>query len=117
LDSGAVTTIFSIAPGNHSSIGQDRSKSTACGINLLNIPELILDSGAPLTSVWMAPGHYASICQNGSESKVCATNLLHVPQLILDSGAVTTKEFLAQQNTTLPFAKIAAKAYFVPQIC
>jgi hypothetical protein len=53
-DSGAVTTIFSTAPGHHSSIGQDRSKSTACATNLLDIRQLILDAGAVTTIAFIA---------------------------------------------------------------
>ena len=81
----------------------------------LNVVKLILDSAAVTTEL-ITPGHHGSIRQAFSKSRVCARNLLNIPQLILDSGAVTASVWIAQV-TTVPSAKIAAKAEFVLEIC
>ena len=133
LDSGAVTAMVWSAPGHYASICQNRSKSTACSTNLL--PQLVSDFRAVTAKIWMAPGHHASICQDCSKSTACATNMLNVPQLILECGAVTTIVWSAPgprfhlpeskqkhpkrraQVTTLPSARIAAKALSQPLLC
>ena len=55
LNCSAVTTIEKIVPCHDGFIRQDRSKSTVCGMNLPNIPQLILDCSALTTRVNRTP--------------------------------------------------------------
>ena len=55
LDSGTVTTMVWSARGQHSSICQNRSNSSVCVTDLLNVPELTLDSEAVTAKVSIAP--------------------------------------------------------------
>ena len=72
-----------------------RQKLNLCGMDLLDIPELIPDSGAVTTKKRIAPCHNAAICQNCSKSVVCGMDLLDIPELIRDSSAVTTTAWKA----------------------
>ena len=89
LDSGAVATALRITPGDHSSIRQDRSKSTACAKNLPNIPKPISHRTAVAANVSITPCHHGSITQSCSKCRSGATDLLDISQLVLHSGAVT----------------------------
>ena len=62
-----------------------------------------------------SPCYNISTCQNGSKSSTRGMNFPYISELVLDSSAVTAKFCVAPRPhvTTLPSAKIAAKALWV----
>ena len=73
------------APGDKRTICQDRSKCTACGLNLLHPPKLQLDCGVVTAIVWIAPGNNRSV--DDRQGALCALNLLHTFKILqVDTG-------------------------------
>ena len=99
---GAVTTRTWIAPGHNTTIYQNRSKSTFCGLNLLHPLQLIFYCRAVTTWIWIPPCNDGAICQ---DRRWCWTAELSPP-----------KDGLPHV-TTEPSSRIAANAPLVAWTC
>jgi hypothetical protein len=71
-----------IAPRHNASICHNCSKSEPCGMDLLNIPELVPHSGAVTTIVWNTLRHNTVICQDCGKSCPCGMDLLNIPTFL-----------------------------------
>ena len=87
LDFGVVTTERRIAPGNDCSIGQDRSKRSASGLNLLDTPQL--------TPSEVSPWHNCSTRTHCSERTGGWLHLMDMSESIPDRWAISTKCWIA----------------------
>ena len=109
LHSATVTSKLVISPGHDGSVTDDGSKGLMRGLDLLDIPQLLLHRTAVATEKVIAPSHHRSIAQDGSKRLTRGLDLLNIVEPMLHSSAIATESSVAQV-TTDPSAKIAANA-------
>ena len=94
----AVATIIFISPRNDSSVFQDGCKGASCGLDLLDVLQLLLHVAAVASELGVAPGHHRPICQNCRKGPVRSLNLLHGSELLLHLAAVAAREGIPPSN-------------------
>ena len=73
-----------------SAIAKNGSKSTASGLDLLHILQLILHCTIVTTCSRITPGHDRAVGKNSSKCVASGLDLLDILQLILNVTTVTT---------------------------